>query len=65
MNEKDWKNLRAAAAISGGAVPHGITSKAWQWWHTFFTVLGAARDRSAGSDHRCARTVSLLDCWVS
>ena len=43
MNEKDWKNLRAAAAISGGAVAlHGITSKAWQWWHTFFTVLGAA-----------------------
>ncbi len=41
MNKRDWEIIGLIASAAGGlAVGHGIGSKKWKDWHTFWTVVG-------------------------
>lgn len=41
VTKKDWQIVGAVATVGGGIVAiHGITSKKWQNWHTFWTLVG-------------------------
>jgi hypothetical protein len=43
MNNKQWRVVRAVAAIGTAVVTlHGITSKRWRYWHSALTVVGLA-----------------------